>query len=73
MILNKNLAVINAIMAVGDVAIAAIAILSFTYVSIYFGRWWITLFSILPILLYSSHSLIIDADIEQAKEGEQNA
>jgi predicted secreted protein len=44
----------------------------FAYAAIHFGKWWITLFSFIPLLLFSSHTLIVDADLDAAKEGGEN-
>ena len=65
---NKLLA-LNITYAVVDTIIAALAICGFIFGSWHFGRWWIILFTIIPLALFNSHSAIVDADIEAAKKG----
>lgn len=70
--MSKRLAIINIIIAVADALICLAAITMFAYAAIHFGKWWITLFSFIPLLLFSSHTLIVDADLDAAKEGGEN-
>jgi len=65
---NKLLA-LNITYAVVDTIIAALAICGFIFGAWHFGRWWIILFTIIPLALFNSHSAIVDADIEAAKKG----
>lgn len=65
---NKLLA-LNIIYAIADVIIGVLAICAFGWGSWHFGRWWILLFTIIPLALFSTHSVIIDADIKAAQEG----
>lgn len=65
---NKLLA-LNITYAVVDTIIAALAILAFAFGSWHFGRWWILLFTIIPLALFNSHSAIVDADIAAAQKG----
>lgn len=67
--MSKRLAIINIIIAVADALICLTAITMFAYAAIHFGKWWITLFSFIPLLLFSSHTLIVDADLDAAMEG----
>lgn len=70
--MSKRLAIINIIIAVADALICLVAITMFAYAAIHFGKWWITLFSFIPLLLFSSHTLIVDADFDAAMEGGEN-
>lgn len=65
---NKLLA-LNITYAVVDAIIAALAICGFIFGAWHFGRWWIILFTIIPLALFNSHSAIVDADIEAAQKG----
>ena len=65
---NKLLA-LNITYAVVDTIIAALAIGGFIWGSLHFERWWIMLFTILPLILFNNHSAVIDADIETAQKG----
>ena len=67
--MSKRLAIINIIIAVADALICLAAITMFAYAAIHFGKWWITLFSFIPLFLFSSHTHIVDADLDAAKEG----
>lgn len=65
---NKLLA-LNITYAVVDTIIAALAICGFIFGAWHFGRWWIILFTIIPITLFNSHSVIVDADIDASQKG----
>ena len=70
--MSKTLAFINILWALFDTAICGLAVCLFGWGSYHFERWWILLFSIIPLLLYNSHTLIIDSDIQAAKGGEED-
>ena len=64
--------VINIIKAIGDVLVSAVCIAEFTYGAYLFQRWWILLFSILPLLMYySSGIVVIGEPVEE--EGEDHS
>ena len=65
--MDKKLVVINVIYAFTDTLVCLAAIAMFGFSSYHFDKWWIVLFSILPLLFYSNHSVIINADIETAQ------
>ena len=65
---NKLLA-LNITYAVVDTIIAALAICGFIFGAWHFGRWWIILFTIIPLALFNGHSIIVDADIDAARKG----
>lgn len=72
--MTKRLLIINVVYAVVDTLIFAIGICGFTLCALHFGRWWLVLFNLLPLSLFSRHSLIIDNDLElaaQAMDGEE--
>lgn len=64
----KPLAAINIIWATGDVIVCSIAILAFSWGAWNFEHWGILLFNIIPLALFNQHSLIVDADLEEAKK-----
>ena len=68
--MDNKLFAINIIYAVADTFISALAIIAFSCASFYFSRWWILLLNIIPIVLFNSHSLIINQDLAAAQEGE---
>ena len=65
--MNNKLLALNIICVVTDTIIAALAISAFGWSAWNFGKWWLTLFSLIPLALFNQHSVIIDADIQQAK------
>lgn len=66
--MTKRLLVINVVYAVVDTLIFAIGICGFTLCALHFGKWWLVLFNLLPLSLFSRHSLIIDNDLELAAQ-----
>lgn len=67
--MNNRLLAINIIYAIVDVILGALGICAFGWGSWFFGRWWMLLFTIIPLTLFSTHSVIIDADFKEAQEG----
>lgn len=68
---NKLLA-LNITYAIVDTLIAALSIIGYGWGAWFFGRWWIMLFTILPLMLFNTHSAIVEADIEAAQKGSDN-
>lgn len=66
--MSKPLAAINIIWAIGDVIICGLAILAFVWGARNFDHWGILLFNIIPLALFTNHSLVINADLEAAKK-----
>jgi hypothetical protein len=67
--MSNRLLAINIVFAVVDTIIAALAICAFGWGSWFFGKWWMLCFSIIPLVLFNSHSAIVEADIEAAQKG----
>ena len=67
--MTKRIFVINIIFAITDTLIAALAIIAFATASFYFSRWWILIFTIVPLILFNSHSLLLSRDVYD-EEGE---
>lgn len=67
--MTSKILALNIIYAIVDTIIAALAICAFGWGAWFFGRWWIMLFTIIPLMLFNTHSAIVEADIEAAKEG----
>lgn len=65
--MNKHLAILNIAYSVIDLFVCLAACACFFFTARYFGRWWIMLFCLIPLLAFNSHSLVIDEDIRQAK------
>lgn len=75
--MSKKLLTLNIFFAIADVIVAVIGIAVFAGAAWFFEKWWLTLFSLIPLVLYNSHTLVIDQDIqlqeESQKGGESNA
>lgn len=69
--MDNKLFALNTILAIVDTLIAALAILAFAWGSRYFERWWILLFTIVPLGLFNAHSLVLD--VPQQEEGENDS
>ena len=67
--MTSKLLALNITYAIVDTIIAALAICAFGWGSWHFGRWWILLFTIIPLALYSGHSVVVEADMRAAEEG----
>lgn len=65
--MDNNISKLNIVLAVADTVVASLAIAAFGAAAYVFCKWWILLFSLLPITLFYSHSIIIDADIQEAE------
>lgn len=67
--MTSKLFALNIIFAVFDVLLGLSGIALFAWAAWFFCKWWLTLFALMPLALYNSHSLIIDDDIEAAQKG----
>jgi hypothetical protein len=67
--MTSKLLTLNITYAIVDTIIAALAICAFGWGAWFFGRWWIILFTIIPLVLFNTHSAIVDADIEATQKG----
>lgn len=62
--------VINIIKAIADLIISALGIMGFIYGANMFQRWWILLFTVLPLLMYYSSGIVVLG--EPVEEGSEN-
>ena len=58
--MDNKLFALNTILAIVDTLIAALAIIAFAWGSWNFERWWMMLFTIIPLILFNTHTLILD-------------
>ena len=65
--MNKHLLILNIFLSIGDVLICALAILAFGWGAWFFSKWWVLLFSFIPLGLYSNHGVICDTDIQRSQ------
>lgn len=71
--MSKRLVFINVLLTVFEFLICLSVIAAFSYAAYHFSLWWVNLFSLLPLALFSSHGLIIDADLKEADRGDDSA
>ena len=67
--MSQNVKTINIIFCIADMLVRALAILSFAWCAKYFERWWISLFSLLPLFMYNARTFIIEDALED-EDGE---
>lgn len=65
--MSKSLTTINIILVIADLILSAIAVCAFAWCAVYFHKWWIILFTLVPVILYNNHSVILDSDVRQAR------
>ena len=70
--MSKKLFVINIVLAVVDTIICALGIVAFALGAVHFERWWILCFALVPLLLFNTHTLVIDSELEEAQKGDEN-
>lgn len=63
--MSKSLTVINIILVVTDLILSALCVIAFSWASFFFDKWWLVLFTLIPVMAYSHHSIIIESDIQQ--------
>lgn len=70
--MDRRLATINIIIAVADTIVCLATVCIFGFLAWHFGKWWISLFNLVPLALFNSHSIIINADLAAAQEEGEN-
>ena len=63
--MSKSLTAINIILVVTDLLLSALCVIAFSWASFFFSKWWLVLFTLIPVMAYSHHSIIIESDIQQ--------
>ena len=63
--MSKSLTAINIILVITDLILSAMCVMGFAWSACYFSKWWLILFTLIPVLAYSHHSIIIESDIRQ--------
>ena len=69
--MNNKIFWLNIIIAVVDTIIAALAIVAFTAMANIMGKWWIVLFSLIPLMLFNHHTIVLLTN--DRKENEDDA
>ena len=69
--MDNKLFALNTILAIVDTLIAALAIIAFAWGSWNFERWWMLLFTIIPLILFNTHTLVLD--LPEQKGGDENS
>ena len=68
--MDKHMFIINIIKAIADTIISALGIMGFIYGANVFQRWWILLFTALPLMMYYSSGIVVLG--EPVAEGGEN-
>ena len=63
---------INVLFVICDFIIAGLSLVMVSWAAFFFNRWWIILFSVVPLALYMNHGLLIAEDLN-AKGDENNS
>lgn len=63
--MSKRLAIINITLVITDLILSALTVAAFAWAAWHFSKWWLVLFTLIPMALYSQHSIIIDSDLRQ--------
>ena len=72
--MDKEIKALNIVFAVCDTLVCLAAVVAFGYAAFHFGKWWINLFNLLPLSMYSRHTVVVDHDLTMAQErGDNNA
>lgn len=69
--MNNKIFWLNIIIAIVDTIIAALAIVAFTAMANIMGKWWIVLFSLIPLMLFNHHTIVLLTN--DRKEDEDDA
>lgn len=64
--MSEKLFKINRMMVICDFLLTCIAVTAFSAGAWYFAKWWIALFALIPLGMYTTHGIITDADVERA-------
>lgn len=68
--MDKRTFALNTVLAIVDTVIAALAIIAFAWGSWNFSKWWMLLFTIVPLALFNTHTLILDTVREEENADE---
>ena len=75
--MDRKLLTLNIFYAIADVIIGLAGIAVFGAGAWFLEKWWLLIFTLLPLILYNNHTLVINEDIqlqdEAQKGGEPNA
>lgn len=59
----------NIIFAIADTIMCGLAVVGLCFGAYHFDRWWILLFTIVPLLLFYLRPMVMDADYEPIEKG----
>ena len=69
--MDRKLLTLNILYAIADVIIGLAGIAVFDAGAWFFGKWWLLCFTLLPLLLYNNHTLVINEDIHQQEDSQR--
>ena len=59
---------LNTTYAIVDTLVCLATIVCFGLSAYLYGKWWICLFNLFPLIIYSRHTIVIDNDISEQEE-----
>ena len=65
--MNDKLFKINVLITVFDFFLCGMGVAAFAVGAWLFSKWWIALFALIPLGLYSNHGIVVETDIQQSK------
>ena len=66
--MSDKVYVLNIVYAIVDTIVCTLGIVGFSLAAYWFGKWWIMVFNLVPLALFSSHTLLIDSDLKKLEE-----
>ena len=66
--MDKKVFWLNIVNTVVDTLVSLLAIAAFTAMAYYFGKWWITLFGVLPMLMFYDRGILLDTAVQKEEE-----
>lgn len=69
--MDKKVLILNIVITICDFLVCVFALIVVGWAAFFFGKWWIALFGIVPLALYSSHGVIVESDLKGGEEDQQ--
>ena len=68
---EKYEAMINIAFAVADAIVCIVSVVAIAYVTASFGKWWIILFSFIPVAMYANHDVVVETNVEKSRNDKE--
>ena len=70
--MDKKIFWLNIVLTVMDTLVSLLSIAAFTAIAYWFGKWWITLFGLLPMLMFYDRGLLLERATVGSEEAEND-